>query len=233
MEKWQDPSLSLGARCVAFAENEMKNGVKEDKPNSFTSKRIREYLAICKRRGTEKLLGLTAGNWCAAGVSFCLKNSLLPGETQVHGYRAGAIEIEDDMKAAKTWRPAALARSGSFKPERGDVVIFNRSNPKDPNTFWYRHIGFYYDGDDKGNFRLISGNNGGCWRIDSHNFNSAKLLGFGEYPSLVVRAEQNVISEPTDITHHIDDDRLIPPKDTGNRSAWSHIANIFSTFFAK
>lgn len=231
MEKWQNPELSLGARCVAFAENEMKNGVKEDKPNSFTSSRIREYLAICKRRGTEKLLGLTFGNWCAAGVSFCLKNSLLADEQAPHGYRAGAIEIEDDMKAANTWRPAAQARNKTFLPERGDVVIFDRSNPKDPNTFWYRHIGFYYDGDDKGNFRLISGNNGGCWRIDNHKFTDAKLLGFGEYPSLVVRPEQNVTADPTNITHYIDDERLVPPQDTGTKSTWAQVIDIFNGFF--
>lgn len=231
MEKWQDPSLSLGARCVAFAENEMKNGVKEDKPNSFTSPRIREYLAICRRRGTEKPLGLTSGNWCAAGVSFCLKNSLLAGEGAVHGWRAGAIEIEDDCKASNTWRPKALAISGAFKPELGDVVIFDRSNPKDPNTFWWRHIGFYYDGDDKGNFRLISGNNGGRWKIDNHKYTSPKLLGFGEYPSLIVRPELKVNDSPTDITHQIDDSRLIPPMNTGNKSVWSSVLDVLNGVF--
>jgi hypothetical protein len=231
MEKWQDPSLPLGIRCVAFAENEMKNGVKEDKLNSFTSPRIREYLAICKRRGTEKLLGLTSGNWCAAGVSFCLKNASIEGDEQPHGYRAGAIEIEDDLKAKNLWRPVALARSKTFLPEKGDVVIFNRSNPKDPNSFWFRHIGFYYDGDDKGNFRLLSGNNGGCWKIDKHTFNSAKLLGFGEYPGVSARPNHIIDDKPTDITHHIDDERLIPGTDTGTRSTWSQVLDIFSGVF--
>ena len=30
MDKWQNPLLTLGERCVAFAENEMANGVKEE-----------------------------------------------------------------------------------------------------------------------------------------------------------------------------------------------------------
>lgn len=230
MEKWQDPSLSLGQRCLAFAENEMKNGVKEDKLNSFTSPRIREYLAICKRRGTEKLLGLTSGNWCAAGVSFCLKNSLLEGEEHPHSFRAGAVEIESDLKDKKLWRPVQLARQGLFKPEPGDVVIFDRSNPANPASSWWRHIGFYYDGDAKGNFRLISGNNGGCWRIDNHNLNSKKLLGFGEYPDVIWRPQiVDTVDKPVEVDHI--DDVIVHMPEVKDKSTVNIISEFFKNIF--
>jgi len=228
MEKWQDPSLSLGQRCLAFAENEMKNGVKEDKPNSFTSTRIKEYLAICKRRGTEKHLGLTSGNWCAAAVSFCLKNSLFEYEEVPHGFRAGAIEIESDLKDNKLWRPVQLARQGLFKPEPGDIVIFNRSNPNNPESAWWRHIGFYHSGDDKGNFKLISGNNGGCWKIDSHKYSSSKLLGFGEYSDIIWRPQ---IINTTDIPLEVSDiDNVTPLNDSGPTPKLSILESILEIF---
>lgn len=227
MEKWQDPSLSLGERCVVFAENELKNKVKEDKVNSFTSPRIREYFTICKRRVTEVPLGLTSGNWCAAAVSFCLKNSLLD-ESPPHGYRAGAIEIEAELKDNKLWRSAAQARLGSFKPQKGDIVIFDRSNASNPSSIWWRHIGFYYDGDDKG-FRLISGNNGGTWKIDSHTYDSPKLLGFGEYPSYrpIIIETVKGITAPTEF---ISDKDLIP-KQTENKSLIQSILDLILKVF--
>jgi len=41
----------------------------------------------------------TAGNWCSAGVSFSLHESLLSGEEMPHGYRLGVIEVMADMQA--------------------------------------------------------------------------------------------------------------------------------------
>ena len=34
MVDWQNSKFSLGERCVLFAENEMKNNVREDRPGS-------------------------------------------------------------------------------------------------------------------------------------------------------------------------------------------------------
>jgi hypothetical protein len=200
---WQNKRLSLGERCVAFAENEMHTGVKEDKPNSFSSARIAQYFSICRRRGTEKLLGLTSGNWCAAAVSFCVKNSLIETEQPPHGYRAGAIEIENDMKENGTWRPVKLAIEKSFKPQKGDVVIFDRSDKSIPSSSWWRHIGFYYDDGKDGTFKLISGNNYGQWRIDTHSLTSKRLLGFGEYPDCVrkcIKKPEHVLVDTPDVS---------------------------------
>ena len=163
--KWNDPSVSLGERCVAFAENEMNNGVCEDKLNSFTSPRLREYFAICTRlvNGKESSMkSFTAGNWCAAGVSFCLHESLLSSEVPPHGYRLGVVEVVADMQHSKTYRTIDEVRSGAYTLKVGDVIIFDRSTPGKPATQWYRHIGRVYSVDSPDSFKCISGNSGVC-----------------------------------------------------------------------
>lgn len=192
MEKWENPLLTLGERCVAFAENEMKNGVKEDSPNSFTSPRIKEYFGICTRlvNGKETPVNFTKGNWCAASASFCLKNSLLPGEIAPHGYRLGVVEIVSDLQKTGYWRSVTKALQQSYMLKVGDLIIFDRSQPGKPETSWWRHIGRIYEvsslqtyyGDTE--FKCISGNSYGEWRISNHKITQKNLLGFGEYPDI-------------------------------------------------
>lgn len=185
MEKWENPLLTLGERCVAFAENELHNGVKEDSPGSFTSPRIREYFSICTREmnGKDTRVVFTKGNWCAASASFCLSHSILPGDIKPHGYRLGVVEIVTDLQRKGLWRLTQEVVDGKYKIKVGDLIIFDRSQPGKPETAWYRHIGRVYDiSADK--FSCISGNSGGCWRISSHKLSQPNLLGFGQYPSV-------------------------------------------------
>lgn len=238
--KWKDPTLSLGERCVAFSENEMQNGVKEDKPNSFTSPRIREYLAPCRRRGSEALLGLKAGNYCAASVCFALQESLLPEETPPHGYRAGVVEVVADMQEKGLWHSIASVRNGQYRPKKGDVVVFDRSNPANPSTSWQRHIARFYDEDGQGNFRTIDGNSDGGWKINNHSFTkSPKLLGFGEYPVLQVQAEP--VNQPTEVSEEhqvVSHYAFVPSKkdyraEIAKPSIWDIILNFLQSFFKK
>lgn len=183
MNKWSNMSLSLGERCVLFAENELKSGVKEDAPKSYTSKRIREYFSICTRlkNGKEVPINLTKGNWCAASASFCLYSCLLNGETKPHGFRVGVVEIVEDLKASGLYRPIKEVLNKTYSPKIGDVIIFDRSNPNDPSTAWFRHIGRVYDL-NLNSFDCISGNSGGKWAITKHKYTQSNLLGFGQYP---------------------------------------------------
>ena len=234
MKKWQDPALSLGERCVEFAKSEMSAGVAEDKPNSFTSPRIREYFKICTRivNGKESPIGLTftAGNWCAAGVSFSLYNCMLESDgTLPHGYRLGVIEVISDMQKKGAYRPIAQARQGQYKIKVGDPVFFDRSNPNNPASSWWRHIGFVYSVGPGGKFVCISGNNGGRWRLSNHDLNQVSLLGFGDYPSVrVVEVTPEVVVTTTEVvtttvqpepvvdSNDLDDHALTPPPhDTG------------------
>jgi hypothetical protein len=214
MIKWQNPLLTLGERCVAFAENELNNGVKEDHLNSYTSPRIREYFSICTRlvNGKEIKDSIYAGNWCAASISFCLDKSLLPGETHPHGYRLGVVEIVSDLQRIGLWRSIDIVRAGTYNIRVGDVIIFDRSQPGKPETAWFRHIGRVYSITDTG-CQCISGNSGGCWNISSHQLSQSNLLGFGEYPDI---NSQTILtpSEGMDWST-VDVSQLAPMEDTG------------------
>lgn len=135
--------------------------------------------------GREVPIGLTfnAGNWCSAGASFCLHQSLLPGEIPPHGYRLGVVEVIADMQKRKTYRPVSLARQGKYQIKVGDLIFFDRSNPNNPASAWWRHIGRVYSVGPNGQFVCISGNNVGRWRLSNHDLGQKNLIGFGDYPA--------------------------------------------------
>ena len=148
IEAWKNDGISLGLRCLALARHEMKRGVKSapfGQPN--TSADVRRYLAPCLRdldrdgvvEDHEKL-GLTEGNWCAAFASWCMSESLLPGNVAPHLYRAGVVEIVDDAQARGLYHPLEEVKAGHWAPNVGDLVIWDRSNPNDPSTAWHRHV---------------------------------------------------------------------------------------------
>lgn len=225
---WQDSSLSLGERCVAFAENEMTNNVGEDAPGSYTSARLREYFSICTRNVNGKEVSLSsfkAGNWCAAGASFCLYKSLLPGETAPHWFRLGVIEIVADLQHNGLYHPVADVRNNIYQIKKGDVIIFDRSNPADLSTSWYRHIGRVHSLMDAGTFKCISGNSGGKWNVATCKLSQANILGFGEYPALNQRIFP-ITPEVTDLSN-IDITSLAPSVDTGKDLAINNVIDIF------
>jgi hypothetical protein len=237
MNKWQDPNLSLGQRCVAFAEFEMANGVGEDRPNSFTSPRLREYFKICTRlvNGKETPIGLsfTSGNWCSAGVSFCLQQSILPGETLPHGFRLGVVEVIADMQRVGTYRPIDHARRGLYHLKVGDPIFFDRSNPKNPASAWWRHIGRVYAVLGNGKFVCISGNNGGKWRLSEHNLGQTTLIGFGEYPPANMVAPQQTLNNVPIDWNNVDVNSLAPPIDTAKGLAASNVFGFFGNIFGR
>ena len=226
--KWKDPSLTLGERCVAFAENELANNVSEDKPGSFTSPRIKEYFKVCTRlvNGKETPIGLsfTKGNWCSAGVSFCLYNSLLPGEISPHGYRLGVVEVIADMQKLGTYRDIKEVRDGDYQIKVGDNIFFDRSQPGNPATAWYRHIGRVLDIGSSQEFTCISGNSNGKWRVTKHKFSQSTLLGFGEYPATNT---QSIPNPHIDVPwQDVDIEELAPLVDTGDNLDISDIFDL-------
>lgn len=203
MESWKNKELTLGERTVLFMKNEMDNGVQEDKPKSYTSPRIKQYFSICTRiiNGKEVPINISSGSWCAASASYALHESLLDEEAP-HGFRVGVVEIVSDLTKNKLWRPIDLARSNQFTPEVGDVIIFDRSNPNDPSTAWFRHIGRIFSISGS-NFECISGNAGGKYKISKHSMTDKNVLGFGEYPGLNRPKLEVIVPEPS--THIFED----------------------------
>jgi hypothetical protein len=207
MESWKNPLLSLGERCVLFCENEMKNKVCEDYKGAYTSKRIREYFSICTRltNGKEIHIPLQSGNWCAASQSFALHESLLPDEVLPHGYRLGVVEIVSDCQRLGLWRPTPSVKAGKYSIKKGDIIVFDRSNPNKPETAWFRHIG-----------RVLE--------ITSN------LLGFGEYPSASTLAvPESIIHDWS----NIDLSSISPSEDTGSNLEHSNFFSMYSTLFNK
>lgn len=227
MNKWQDPSLTLGERCVAFSANEMANGVKESHPGSYTSPRIAEYFSICTRiiNGKEVPLNLFFGNWCSSSGCFALHESLLPGEVPPHGYRAGVVEVVSDLEHNGLYKTIVEARSESYKLKIGDPIIFDRSVPNNPATQWFRHFGRVYSTDGSGNFQCISGNSGGKYSISSHSLSQGNILGFGDYGTIV--PSQSVMPDWSSVNIL----ELAPMQDTGSNLEADDFYNLIGSAF--
>ncbi len=177
---------TLGERALAVARAELLAGVREHPFGSNTGPRVLEYLAPCRRHGTEQLLGLKASNWCMAFASWCMHQAMLDGELPAHGYRAGVVEaVADAVDPAGPWtgrwRPAALVRSGEWLPELGDLAIYDRSQAGKPETSWWRHVN-RVSGITPSGYTAIGGNEGDRVNESAHRFDSTRLLGFIEYP---------------------------------------------------
>ncbi|MHC4617129.1 MAG: hypothetical protein ACYTEQ_05180 [Planctomycetota bacterium] len=182
---------SLGERATLVALKELALGVREEPDGSNTGLRIRDYLAGCRRKGTERELGLTVSNWCMAFVSFCMVHAREEDEKLPHGYRAGVVEaVADAMDPQDVWsgrwHPVRSVRNGEWFPEMGDLAVFDRSKPKsqDPKgtTAWWRHVNRVI-AEDKGVFAAVGGNQENTITISAHRIDEPKLLGFIQYPS--------------------------------------------------
>lgn len=172
-------SLTIGEQCLKFMEDEMKANVTCD-PRLPATPRVKEYFSILTRNinGKEVNLNLTQGNWCAAAVSFSMFKTM-NGPNDIHGYRAGCIEIQNDLIKSKSWYNKEYIKEGIANLMLGDIVITDRSNPSNPDSAWWRHILRVYsvNGDS---FECISGNSvGGKYRVSKHTLSDKNLIGFG------------------------------------------------------
>ena len=186
---WLDASLALGERCILLAESELAAGVKANpygQPN--TGPRVREYLEPCVRDidhdGRLDNLGLTVGNWCCAFQSWLLEQCLLDGDESPHLYRAGVVEAVSDAQRLGRWHPVAQVRSGQWRPQRGDLAVWDRSKPGVAKTTWWRHVNRLVDWADPHTFVTIGGNEGRTIRLTTQapkQLSSQRLLGFIDY----------------------------------------------------
>lgn len=184
---------TLGERCVDLCVAEMNAGVQANPygmPN--TGERVREYLAGCVRNVDDdpelENLGLTVGNWCCAFQSWVLFQCIRKGEEPPHLYRAAVVEAVEDADTLGRYRRVEEVRAGEWAPKRGDEVVWDRSDPNDPSTEWWRHINrvVAYDARDPANtnddvFLTIGGNEQRRIMLTTDrpkNLSSKKLLGF-------------------------------------------------------
>lgn len=147
----------------------------------------------------------------------------MPGEFQPYGYRLGVIEIMSDMKKQDSLRAINEVHKSLYFPKVGDLIFFDRSNPNDPKTAWWRHIGRVYDVNNK-SFDCISGNSSGKWKITNHSFYQKNLLGFGDYSSQTAVANPNVQVDWSNFSL----DQLAPKVDTGKDLVIDNMWDAFS-----
>jgi hypothetical protein len=174
---WLDPARTLGDRCVLWSEAEMAAGVREVPPGSNTSPRIKQYFAPAYRRESGKLLGITAGPWCAVAACAAQRTCLLPGEKGAHGYYASGVELTAGCKLAGTWRDVG------YEPKRGDLVILMRagSGSDKASQSWERHVARVcnYLGDT---VETIGGNEANAWGRQFITMGDPRICGWVEYP---------------------------------------------------
>lgn len=141
------------------------------------------YLAGCERGG--KRLGLKAGNHCAAAQSAAAFMVARAGEETVpHAWRAGAKELMADARTQGAWLPVAAVKSGAERPSPGDLAIYDRSDPKRPETAWWGHVDRVV-AVEADRYRAIGANEGpkGEWRDEWTAFAHPRILGFVRYPA--------------------------------------------------
>jgi len=130
---WLDPELTHGERIVEWYAHQRELGVHEQPDGSNDGPEIREWHRLTERDGQPtfgKWLAAQGGNWCASSRSAAVDETRLPTDpaTQPHR-RASGFELEQDAKAAGTWRPTELAITGAFEPEPGDLATLQRGAP--------------------------------------------------------------------------------------------------------
>lgn len=172
---------TLGERCVQWCRDEMRRAVT---PSRET---VAGWLGPCERAGRRMSLDTLhlAGrkqNHCAAAA--CASALACRDRIEVipHRYRAAARELMADAIASRTWhgRDAVLA---GWRPEVGDLAIYDRSQPGRPETSWWGHVDRVsaVGPDDYENIGANEGP-GGAWRIERTRYDHPRLLGFVAYP---------------------------------------------------
>lgn len=92
--------------------------------------------------------------WCAAFVNSTLKQAGLPGTNS--NMARSFLNYGQPVQ----------------QPQRGDIAVFSRGDPNGP----FGHVGFFDGYDDKGNIKVLGGNQGNAVSIASYP--AQQLLGF-------------------------------------------------------
>lgn len=173
---------SLGDRCTDWCLSEMGKGVAEDPPGSSTGPRIKQYFEAARRRGSEQLLGISQGDWCAVAQSAALASVAQPGEPVPHAYRAAVRELREDAQQSGAWVPIDVVRRGEYQIRRGDLLVFRRGNV----AAGLGHVARVDTPPNQGVVVAIGANEDNTWRRRSRSLLDPELEGiirFAELPA--------------------------------------------------
>lgn len=173
-----DPSrrvvqLGLGPRALALSRREQQRGAGEQPPGSNAGPDVARYFSGCVRSGAP--LGITSGDWCAAGASWAAWRSVRSGEIVPHLWRAAVSEIRADALDSGAWVPADVARSGDWSPRPGDLAVWIREADG-----WRGHVARVTDVEPS-RFVTLGANEQSTWSYTSRSWGEPTLRGFVDY----------------------------------------------------
>lgn len=169
---------TLGQLALRHALAEAATGTRPD------AGRIATYFSGATRSG--RPIGISSGNWCAASASWSVFTACGDLCKHVpHGWRVGAKELMEDAVKNGHWRAPRDVREGNWRPNPGDLAIYDRSDPANPETSWMGHVNRVIRSTSDG-YEAIGGNEGGPtgWKITQRSYNDPRLLGFVAYPQV-------------------------------------------------
>jgi GH25 family lysozyme M1 (1,4-beta-N-acetylmuramidase) len=175
-----DTELSHGERIVAWALARV--GTAEQPLGSNRGPEVSAWLKPCQRDGYGpefgRWLASSGANWClgfACAAAYATRLSDDP--PHVHGYRASGIEAERDAKACGAWRDINEVRVGTWRPEPGDIALYQSGDGTAANR-WRRH-GVLVIADEGESYRGVGGNEGHKVTDQAgRRYDHALLLGF-------------------------------------------------------
>lgn len=175
------PAMPLGLRALAWSREELRQ---HGRPSAA---RRAAYFEPALREGADgkpRPLGLSDGNWCAAGACYATRQVTQDGEAVPHLYRASGLELERDAVRAGAWLPVLTVRRGDESPEPGDLIVLHRGHPSTWETSWQRHVGRVASKlDAAGRFLCLDANGAGAaWHEVERVLDASAIRGFARYP---------------------------------------------------
>lgn len=109
-----------------------------------------------------------------------------------HKYRAACVElIADAERLGHYVTRQEMLDTPTMKPQPGDLLFYDRSDPKRPETSWWRHVDRMTEQDPKHEWVVTSyGCNetpSGGWRAETFNLlEHPRFIGAIRYPKIVL-----------------------------------------------
>lgn len=166
---------SFAAGVLAIAKEDLAARIREP-VRKVASQEIRDlYLAP---------LGLPDGdNWCAAAVASWLRRAAKrTGHPSPIAGSGGAKETMRQLQRAVLWIDRADLRPEDVRP--GMISVWDRSDPKRPETSWWGHIGVVAGPvDASGVYLSVEGNSGNGGEVAEmrRRLDDPRLLGMGRF----------------------------------------------------
>lgn len=154
--------IANNGRDGLIATAQRFNGFSENNPQQASA--LQDFFKSANMNVDPKMTA-----WCAAFVNAVLASNGLPGTGKLN---------------AKSF--LGYGQDASSNPQVGDIVILNRGNNAAEG-----HVGFFQGFDEKGNVKVLGGNQKGGTAVTTSTFNRKDVVGIRRAPSTGDVAKQD------------------------------------------